>query len=517
MPVVLAVLCAAQFMVVLDVSVVNVALPSIQRALGFDAAHLAWVGNAYALTFGGLMLLGGRLADLYGHRRVFAAGLVVFTVAGLGGGLAEAPGWLIAARAGQGVGAAVLAPATLTILTSAFPEGARRTRAIAVWTAVSLAGGTTGNLVGGALTEFLSWRWTLLINVPIGLACLAAIRRLAPGPDRRGGQGERDGHGGHGGHGGHSGRSGRRLDVLGAVLATGGLAALACGLSGGLPDAPAVTPAAPAATPAAFAFAPAVTLVAVFGGVVLLGLFALVEVRVARAPLIPPSLLRPRAIWLGNVTMLLAGACLNPMWYFLTLSLQNVLGYGPLLTGLAFLPHTVLTMLVGLRLTPWLMLRVDHRVLVAAGALAGAAGFWWQSGIAPGQGYLTAVLGPAVLISLGGGLLNTPLTVMVTSGVAPADAGAASGLLNTAKQVGGALGLAVLVALTAAPGGGPAPAHVPAAGYGDAFAAIAVVLTAVAVLAVALPRRRDGTPAAPRGSETSGESGVTSPPGRTSP
>ncbi|MFB4294171.1 MFS transporter [Nonomuraea sp. ATR24] len=499
----LAVLCAAQFMVVLDVSVVNVALPSIQRALGFDAAHLAWVGNAYALTFGGLLLLGGRLADLYGHRRVFAAGLVVFTVAGLGGGLAEAPGWLIAARAGQGVGAAVLAPATLTILTSAFPEGARRTRAIAVWTAVSLAGGTTGNLAGGALTEFLSWRWTLLINVPIGLACLAATRRLAPGPDRRGGQGGPDRHGG------------RRLDVLGAVLSTGGLAALAYGLSGGLSDAPAAAPAdAPAA---ALAFAPAVTLVAGFGGVVLLGLFALVEVRVARAPLIPPSLLRPRAIWLGNVTMLLAGACLNPMWYFLTLSLQNVLGYGPLLTGLAFLPHTGLTMLVGLRLTPWLMRRVDHRVLVAAGALAGAAGFWWQSGIAPGQDYLTAVLGPAVLISLGGGLLNTPLTVMVTSGVAPADAGAASGLLNTAKQVGGALGLAVLVALTAAPGGGPAPAHVPAAGYGDAFAAIAVVLTAVAVLAVALPRRRDGTPAASRGSQTSGESGVTSPPGRTFP
>ncbi|MGW0481787.1 MFS transporter [Nonomuraea sp. NPDC003214] len=512
MPVVLAVLCAAQFMVVLDVSVVNVALPSIQRALGFDAAHLAWVGNAYALTFGGLLLLGGRLADLYGHRRVFAAGLVVFTVAGLGGGLAETPGWLIAARAGQGVGAAVLAPATLTILTSAFPEGARRTRAIAVWTAVSLAGGTTGNLVGGALTEFLSWRWTLLINVPIGLACLVATRRLAPGPDRHDGQGERDAQGGRGG------RGGRRLDVLGAVLATGGLAALAYGLSGGLPDAPAGAPAAtPAATPAALAFAPAVSLVAVFGGVVLLGLFALVEVRVARAPLVPPSLLRPRAIWLGNVTMLLAGACLNPMWYFLTLSLQNVLGYGPLLTGLAFLPHTVLTMLVGLRLTPWLMRRVDHRVLIAAGALAGAAGFWWQSGIAPGQDYLTAVLGPAVLISLGGGLLNTPLTVMVTSGVAPADAGAASGLLNTAKQVGGALGLAALVALTAAPGGGPAPAHVPAAGYGDAFAAIAVVLTAVAVLAVALPRRRDGTPAASGESETSGESGVTSPPGRTFP
>ncbi|MGW3370018.1 MFS transporter, partial [Streptosporangium canum] len=428
-------------MVVLDVSVVNVALPSIQHALGFDARHLAWVGNAYALSFGALLLLGARLADLYGHRRVFTAGLALFTAASLAGGLADAPGALIAARAGQGVGAAVLAPATLTILTSAFAEGPRRTRAIAVWTAVSLAGGTAGNLIGGALTEYLSWRAILLINVPIGLACLAAARVLAPGG------------------GGRSG-GGRRLDVLGAVLASAGLGALAYGLSG----------------------APAVAL----AGAVLLALFALVEVRVARVPLIPLSLLRPRAIWLGNTVMLLAGACLNPMWYFLTLSLQNVLGYGPLQTGLAFLPHTVLTMLVGLRVVPWLMRRADDRVLIVAGALIGAAGFWWQSRIAPGQDYLTAIGGPAVLISLGGGLLSTPLTVTVTSGAAPADAGAASGLANTAKQVGGALGLAVLVALTAGQagvGGGPAAAHVLAASYGRAFAVLAVVLAAVALLA----------------------------------
>jgi EmrB/QacA subfamily drug resistance transporter len=454
-PVVLALLCAAQFMVVLDVSVVNVALPSIQHALGFDARHLAWVGNAYALSFGALLLLGGRLADLYGHRRVFVAGLALFTAASLAGGLADAPGALIAARAGQGVGAAVLAPATLTILTSAFAEGPRRTRAIAVWTAVSLAGGTAGNLIGGALTEYLSWRAILLINVPIGLACLAAARLLAPGRD------------------GQS-AGGRQLDVFGAVLATAGLGALAFGLSG----------------------APAVMLT----GLVLLALFALVEVRVAWVPLIPPSLLRPRAIWLGNTVMLLAGACLNPMWYFLTLSLQNVLGYGPLQTGLAFLPYTLLTMLVGLRLTPWLMRRVDDRVLIAAGALIGAAGFWWQSRIAPGQDYLTAIGGPAVLISLGAGLLNTPLTVTVTSGVAPAETGAASGLMNTAKQVGGALGLAVLVALTAGQGGqaaGPARAQELAAGYGQAFAAIAVVLATVALLAAALPRRRDAAPAVP--------------------
>ncbi|MFG1694309.1 MFS transporter [Nonomuraea sp. NPDC049309] len=444
MAIVLALLCAAQFMVVLDVSVVNVALPSIQGALAVDPRGLAWVGNAYALTFGGLLLLGGRLADLYGHRRVFATGLAVFTAASLAGGLADTSGLLIAARAGQGIGAAILAPATLTVLTSAYPEGPRRTRAIAVWTAVSLAGGTAGNLIGGALTQYLSWRSVLLVNVPIGLACLAAARRIPAGP----------------------GRSGTRPDVLGALTATGGLAALAYGVSG--------------------------SPVVVAAGCVLLGVSALVQAR-ASAPLIPYALVRARAIRLGNAAMLLAGACLNPMWYFLTLSMQHVLGYGPLATGLAFLPHTVLTMLVGLRVTPWLMRRAGDRVLIAAGALIGAAGFLWQSRIAPGGDYVTAVLGPAVLISLGGGLLNTPLTVTVTSGVAPENAGAASGLMNTAKQAGGALGLAALVALTAGPDSGD-PVGL-AEGYGRAFVLIAAMMAGVAALALALPDRRDRAPA----------------------
>jgi EmrB/QacA subfamily drug resistance transporter len=451
---VLALVCAAQFMVVLDVSVVNVALPSIQDALAFDARHLMWVGNAYALVFGGFLLLGGRLADLYGHRRVLTAGLGLFTAASLAGGLAGTAGMLIGARAAQGLGAAVLAPVTLTIVTTAFPEGTRRTRAIATWTAVSLAGGTAGNIVGGVLTEYLSWRWIMLVNVPIGLACLAAARLLPPGPVRR---------------------AAPRLDLLGGALATGGLAALAYGLDG----------------------VPAFVL----AGTVMVGLFVVVEARLARAPLVPPDLVRPRAVWLGNLAMLLAGACLNPMWYFLTLSMQRVLGYGPLQTGLAFLPHTLLTMLVGLRLTPWLMRRADDRLLITAGALIGAAGFLWQSRIAPGDSYLAAILGPAVLISLGSGLLNTPLTVTVTAGVAAADAGAASGLMNTAKQLGGALGLAVLVALTSGRAdepAGPAHAQALAGGYGTAFAIIAAVLAVVGVVAFALPPRRDGVTRARR-------------------
>jgi EmrB/QacA subfamily drug resistance transporter len=430
-------------MVVLDVSVVNVALPSIQDTLAFDPRHLAWVGNAYALTFGGLLLLGGRLADLYGRRRVFVAGLALFTAASLAGGLATSPSLLVAARAAQGIGAAILAPATLTILTTTFPEGPRRTRALAMWTAVSLAGGTAGNLIGGALTQYLSWRWILLINVPIGIAAIVAARLLPHDSIER---------------------NGRRLDLVGAALVTGGLAALAYGLDGSV----------------GFAVA----------GAVAVALFWVVEVRHARSPLIPPWLLRPRAIWLGNVVMLLAGACLNPMWYFLTLSMQYVLHYSPLQTGLAFLPHTLLTMVVGLRLTPWLMRRVNDRALVVTGALIAAAGFLWQSRIAPGDAYVPAILCPAILISLGGGLLNTPLTTTVTAGVAPSDAGAASGLMNTAKQMGGALGLAALAALAARSTGTP---QALATGYGHAFLAIAALLVLAAVLALGLPTRRDAT------------------------
>lgn len=437
---VLALACTAQFMVVLDVSVVNVALPSVQADLAIVPADLQWIVNAYALTFGGLLLLGGRLADLYGLRRTVIAGLALFTLASLAGGLAEDPWTLIAARAFQGAGAAVLAPATLTMLTTTFDEDLRP-RVLAAWTAMGLAGGTAGNLIGGVLTDALSWRWVLLINVPVGALALLPTRLLANVRSK-----------------------GRRLDVPGATLATAGVAALTYGITRDW-NAPALT-----------------------CGIAALVAFTVLQSR-SRTPLLPLRLLRIRTVAVGNVTMLLAGACLNPMWFFLTLSMHNVLHYSPLQTGLAFLPHTLLTMAVALHVTPRLMERAAGRTLIVTGALIAAAGFLWQSRLAPGDGYLTGILGPAVLISAGAGLLNTPLTNAVTTGVPDHDAGAASGLMNTTKQTGAALGLAALVTLTTT--------------NGHAFTAIAVLLVAAALTACGLPsttrrhqgRNLPGTPA----------------------
>ncbi|MFC7565281.1 MFS transporter [Actinomadura namibiensis] len=332
----------------------------------------------------------------------------------------------------------MLAPVTLTVLTAAFPEGPARVRALATWAAVGLTGGAAGNLLAGALTETLSWRAILLVNVPVGALALPVAARLLTDAPRRS----------------------RRLDLPGAVLATTGLTCLVYGLSQARArgwDHPAPVAASAAA-------------------LLLLAAFALAE-RHAPSPLVPPRLLRSRAVAVGNLVTLLAGACFQiPLWYFLSLYLHHALGYTAMQTGAAFLPHTLLTLLVGLRVTPALMRRAGDRTLIVAGALAAAAGFGWQSLIGPGDGYLTGVLGPAVLISVGGGLFTTPLTAVVTSGVPEADAGVASGLLNTAKQVGGAVGLAALTAL--------AP---DTADPGRAFLACAGLLAACAALALALP------------------------------
>lgn len=441
--------CTAQFMVVLDVSVMNVALPTVQVALGVDALGAQWVVNAYALTFAGFLLLGGRLADLVGLRFAVSTGLTGFAAASLVGGLAGSPGLLVAARAVQGLGAAVLAPATLTLLTATFPEGRRRTRALAWWTAVGLAGGSAGNLLSGVITELLSWRWVLLINVPLGAAAVAVAVWALPRSTRPAGR--------------------VPLDLPGAAAAVTGLTALTYGVVASRER----------------GWNDPVTVVAVVVGVAAVVTLGVFEGR-TRAPLFPLALLRLRAVSAGNVIMLLAGACFMPMWFFLAFLMEDGLGLTPLQTALGFLPHTLVTMAAGAGVAPALMRRVTGRSVIALGAVVAAAGFVWQAAVAGASqaGYFHVVLGPAVLMSLGGGLLNTPITATVTSGVPATAAGAASGLMNTTKQVGGAIGLAALVGLAA-------PQHGGGLSFTPPFAAMAAILVVTAVVAVALPARRD--------------------------
>ncbi|GHH81050.1 MFS transporter [Streptomyces sulfonofaciens] len=448
--------CTAYFLVLFDASVMTVALPSIQADLGFAPVDLQWVVNAYALAFAGLLLLGGRLADLYGHRRVFVGGLVLFTAASLVGGLAVSPVMLIAARAGQGLGAAVLTPLALTMLTTTFPEGPRRTRALAIWTPVSLVGAAAGNALGGVLTEYLTWRSALLINVPIGCAAiLCATRVVFRGAPRRR----------------------VRLDLPGAVLATTALTLLTLGT----------------AQAHTHAWSDPATALPLVGGIAALAAFAVVEARFAPAPLIPPHLLRLPGIGWGNLAILLSAAGMAPMWYCLTLTMQDVLHYSASRTGVGFLPHTLVMLLVGFRLTPRLMRYVQPRTLIAAGALMEVAGFWWQGGITSDSDYATGILGPAVLISFGAGLASTPLTTTVTAGVQPGDAGAASGLMNTTRQFGSAFGLAMVLTLSTT--NTPAAPTAVAAGYGNAFHVMAVIVLALAALAPLLPSVR--TPRTP--------------------
>lgn len=429
---VVAVACVAQFIVVLDVSVLNVALPSLQGDLGVSQVAAQWVVNAYALVFAGFLLVGGRLADLYGCRRVLVAGSTLFAAGGLLGGLATEIGPLVAGRAVQGLAAAALAPASLTVLTVTFPDGPRRTRAIAAWTAVGLAGGAAGNLLGGAVTQYLSWRGVLLMTVALGVPTGVLASRIPP-----------DGR-----------AAGRRLDLPGAAAGTVGLLALVHGITAAAPG-------------------------WIGTGIAALLVFMAVERRV-QDPLVPLGLFDDRATSVGNLVTVLVGACLVPMWFFLAYVMQDGIGLGPLATGLGFLPHTLVTLAVGLWAAPWLMRRIEARLLVAAGAAVAAVGFGWQSLVDGGDSYLSGMVGPAVAMSVGAGLLTTPLTAVVVRAAAPDTAGAVSGLLNTAKQVGAGLGLALLVGLA-----GGAPDAV--TGYGRAFGAMAVVLAVAAALALGLP------------------------------
>jgi EmrB/QacA subfamily drug resistance transporter len=460
---VLGIVCLGQFMVVLDISIVNVALPSIQRDLRFSASELQWVVNAYTLTFAGFLLLGGRAADLFGRRRLFLVGLGVFTMASLFGGLAQNQTWLVAARALQGLGAAILAPATLTILTATFAEGPARARALGVWSAVASAGASAGALLGGVLTDFLNWRWILFVNVPVGVAAFIAARRYLPES--------------------RADMIHRHLDVAGAVTVTGGLVALVYAIvrterySWGSPQ---------VLLPLALA-------------VVLLAAFVLIQQRFSRAPLMPLRIFRSRSVAGGNLVMVLMFCAMFGSWYFETLYMQRVLGFSPLQAGLAFLPQTLL-IAVGAQVTARLVMRLGPRLLILVGTLVGASGLLWLTRITPASTFAPDLLCPFILIGLGMGLTVTPVTVAGTAGVPRADAGLASGLLNTSRTVGASIGLAVLATLAARRTSdvlgatATTAAHTAAAltdGYSFAILVAAVVLLVAAAVAVAtLPSRR---------------------------
>ncbi|MFD5124628.1 DHA2 family efflux MFS transporter permease subunit [Streptomyces sp. NPDC058385] len=450
---VVAAACAGQFLVVLDVSVVNVALPSMRADLGLSATGLQWVVNAYSIAFAGFMLLGGRAGDLFGRKRMFLVGLGLFTLASLAGGLAQ-EGWqLLAARAVQGLGAAVLAPSTLTILTSAVPEGAARARAIATWTAVGAGGGAAGGLVGGVLTEGLDWRWVLLINVPLGALVFTAAARWIQ-ESKAGGE--------------------RRLDLPGAVLVTAGTATLAYGV----------------VQTEAEGWGAAATLIPLGVALALIVTFLAVEAR-TRLPLMPLGLFRVRAVAAANAAMFVCGMGSFAMWFFMTLYAQNVLGYTPIEAGLALVPSS-LAVVAGSKIAPRLMRRAGARAVAVSGVLVTTAGFTWQSTMSSHGGYVTAIMLPGMVMMAGAGLAMTPLASLATSGAAPGDAGLVSGLVNTSRTLGGSLGLAILSTVAAGRSGGGTGAEDLTDGYAAAFRwGAGILLVAVVLLVTWMPRAKE--------------------------
>jgi EmrB/QacA subfamily drug resistance transporter len=462
---VLLLCCLAQFMVILDVSVVNVALPSIRHDLGFSAVDLQWVVNAYTLTFAGFLLLGGRAADLRGSRPVFIAGMLLFALASLAGALASSQEQLIIARGAQGLGGAVVAPVTLSILTNTFREGSERNRALAAWGAMGGAGGAAGVLLGGILTDLFGWPSILLINVPIGIALAVAARRLVPPPGR-------------------AQRTRGHYDAAGAVVVTAALT--------GLTFAIVRTNVNGWGSPA--------TLGMLGASLVLLGLFVLIEGRLARRPLVPLRIFASRRLSVANLVAFFLGSAVFAMWYFLSLYLQLVQGYSPIRAGLAFLPMT-LSIMVGSVTAGRLAGRFGTGPVLALGMGMIAVGMTWLSGVQAGGSYAVDVLLPAILLAVGIGFAFVTVTISAVSGVERDDSGLASGLVNTARQFGGSLGLAILATVATSATGHPGPGREAAAraltaGYHDAFlvgAGLAAAGALTALLAfVKRPARRPG-------------------------
>jgi EmrB/QacA subfamily drug resistance transporter len=406
----LLLLAMTQFVVVIDASIVNVALPSIGSHLHFSRTDLSWVVNAYTLTFGGFLLLGGRLADLLGRRRMFMLGLVVFSLASFAGGIAQSEGWLLAARAIQGLGAAIVSPAALSIITTTFAEGSERNRALGIWGAVAGAGGAAGVLLGGILTSGLSWRWVLFVNVPIGIAAAAAAPRTLRESRAENGA--------------------RTFDLPGAVTVTAGLSLLVY----------AIVDAVNAG------WGSTATLAKIGGAVVLLLAFLVIELR-QRHPLMPFSIFRLRTLRGANIVGLLVGMSLFSMFFFISLYLQNVLHYSPIRTGVSYLPLAV-GIILSAGAASQLVTRVGFKPVLVTGLVLIAGGLIWFSQVpAPGGSYAADVLGPSLLAAAGLGFSFVPVTIAAVTGTEPHEAGLASGLINTAQQVGGALGLAILATI----------------------------------------------------------------------
>jgi EmrB/QacA subfamily drug resistance transporter len=443
----IAIVLVAQLMFTLDATVVNVALPRIDTALGFGPASLSWVLNAFTLAFGGLLLLGGRLGDVFGRRRLFLGGVAVFTVASFVGGLAQTPEMLVAARAAQGVGAAMAAPGVLALLTTSAPDEPARLRALALFGAVSSSGLSIGLLLGGAVTDLGSWRWTMFINVPIGLAVVALTRRFVDETARRPG----------------------RFDVVGAVTATGAAVTLVWSLIGA-PE---------------HGWTSARTLVGYVVGALLLAALAVTERRVAH-PLLRPALLKSRSrVGALAVIALLVGGQLS-MFFLAVQFIEHDLGFGPLESGLAFLPLT-LGIFAMSRVTPRIVALVGPLPMILTGSVGVAISFAWLSTLSASDGYASGVLGPMLINGVSAALVFMPVTFIVLGGVEPEHAGAASGLLQTFQQLGGAVGLAVIVSVYAA---GSVPGEfLPGARAAFLTSATMAALAGVAGVA-ALARRR---------------------------
>jgi len=401
----LAIVLGAQLMIILDLTVVNIALPNIARGLHFSEPSLSWVLNAYTLTFGGLLLLGGRAGDILGRRRVFIAGIALFTAASLAGGLATSAAWLLAARAVQGVGGAIASPAVLALIAASFSEGRERTRALSIYTAVAMGGGSLGLVLGGVITEWVSWRWVLFINVPIGILVALSAPMFLPESERQPG----------------------RFDLAGALTSTAGMASLVYAFI----------------QAASHGWGNRLTITAVAAAVVLLTLFLVNESRVAQ-PITPLRLFADRGRAGSYVTRLLLVAGMFGMFYFLTQFVQEELGFSPLRAGISFLPMTGALFAVS-RFSPRLMARFGGKALMVAGLIPAVVGMTWLSRISAGSDYLSGVLGPMLLLGAGMGVAFVPLTMASLAGVRPQESGAASSMVNVTQQVGGSLGLAILV------------------------------------------------------------------------